>query len=67
MLTHSIARCVFFLFHLTASRHKCAQVKVQSMDSKVFEIPAKVAKMSVTLKNLIEGTLPTPPTPTRFR
>lgn len=36
------------------------QVKVQSMDSKVFEIPAKVAKMSVTLKNLIEGTPPIP-------
>eukprot|EP00037_Helgoeca_nana_P006090 m.56506 g.56506 ORF g.56506 m.56506 type:complete len:173 (+) comp16978_c0_seq1:97-615(+) len=29
-------------------------VKVQSMDSKVFEIPSQVAKMSVTLKNLIE-------------
>jgi hypothetical protein len=25
------------------------------MDSKVFEIPSQVAKMSVTLKNLIEG------------
>jgi len=42
---------------LTQIAWACTQVKLRSSDEQVFEVDEEVAVQSLTLKNMIDGTL----------